>query len=216
MNTLHLGGQIYRNSLLDVPYTYEALTDILKSQKLKFSQLRSAEMFPAPSFTMTFYRFILKEDRIPTQAEFCVFFVEDEENKELIKNNMAKSRYKDLDKVVEGLKARAARTYPSLIRDLAFSIKVKEAGYETFWNPEVDVSCKADMVIKIDDQLYGIAMYTNTRRGTMCRSRKLGETEMPPELTKIELPINLSEGEKVGDFLLYGEKHINDLKALIA
>lgn len=215
MNTLKINGAIYRNSLLDIPCSYNELTEFLKQQKLSFDSTRTMEKFPAPSFTMTFYRFIMENDKIPTQTEFCEYFVNSVPNKEHI-TAKSKSWASSQSEIETGLKARAARTYPSLIRDLAFSMMLKDSGYDTFWNPEVDVDCKADMVINYNDTLYGIAMYTDTKLGNSNRARKLDETEMPSELTKIELPLNLSSGEKVGDFLMYGVRHKEKLLTMLA
>lgn len=216
MVTLKIDGHgIYRNSLYDVPFSYDEMVEVLKSQKLSFPPNKSAETFPAPSMSKTFYSFIFSLGKMPTQKEFCDYFLES--NKKDIEDKIAK-RYSTSNKedLLQGLFARAARTYPSLVRDLHFSMFLKNEGWDVLWNPIVDVDMKTDMVVNQDGKLYGVAMYTDTKRGMSCRARKLGETDMPKEFTKIELPLKLDDGQIVGNFKLYGPKQAKQLELLMA
>lgn len=211
---LKIGNRCYLNSLQSFGFTAKGLEEFMEKQRLFFhDRVEAAEYFPAPSMSKCFNHFVDVHKRFPTQMEFCdTFFLENHDSIEEIMKKNKKYHGIEFD-VWGGLRFRAERTYPSLVRDIHFAVYLKEHGYDVFWNSTVDVDYKMDVVVTIDKQPYGLALFTDTKRGNSNRARKITESSVPNGFIEIALPIKLrEEGYKVGDYFVYGKRQ--ELKML--
>lgn len=204
---IKINGKYFANSLPQFGFNRFELENFMKEQRLVFhGKIKEAEFFPAPSMSKCFNRFVDVHKRFPCQAEFCDTFLS-EHNAE-IQRVLSQSRYKGIEEtILTGLRYRAERAYPSLTRDIHFAIYLKDKGYDVFWNSNVDVNYKMDVVVTIDGQRYGLALFTDTRRGNSNRERKKTEASVPEGFIEIPIPLDMNEEcLKVGDYYLYGER----------
>lgn len=217
---IKIDGKRFPNMLEAFDFGTKELEMLMKAQgELVFGpRIRIAETFPAPSFTQTFHDMLLENQAMPTQTAFVNHYmkVNDAEIMARLRKSYRKAEEKDFQELLKkGLIYRARRTYPSLVRDVHFSMKLKELGWDVFWHPDVDVEYKIDLVVKNGDTLYGVALYTNTKNGVEQRARKNKEHSMPDMFVPVEFPIDLSDGQAVGDFLMYGPNQIESLSKLV-
>lgn len=134
-----------------------------------------------------FYRFVTREQRIPTQDEFLK-----EARREMQMNGF------DLDgqdpNYKQGLIARlTSRTYPSLIRDLHFCklLDVTLSQYfDILYNPALDLlGIDILMIPKYPDApYYGVCLFLNTKDGWRGLNRKRHYRKQYYNVKYIELP----------------------------
>jgi hypothetical protein len=119
--------------------------------------------------------------------------------------------------ILVGLKARIFRTYPSLVRDLHFSLFVKEnvEDAQILYNRKLDVEEGIDLLIKRDGIFYGINLYTDTPRAHIGRKKKANRHIQFENVEYIELPVEFNGSFKCGQFFLYGEKELTQIKKII-
>lgn len=106
----------YANHLDLFPLSVADIESQIVQFKLQFLNIRNPQVewkISFPIFLDSFYKFIYNKKRLPSQTEYFDYY---------IKNNRGWFQSNPLsDELLEGLKARLLRTYPSLIRDLHFA-----------------------------------------------------------------------------------------------
>lgn len=162
-----------------------------------------------PRFVDPFYRSVdtrtpLGRGRMATQQEYW----------ELYKLLYGKTYFnvKNFDdETLQFMNGRAYRTYPSLVRDLHFQLLLLEKHRDhVLYNTRLDSEVGIDILLKHNQKLYGIKLYTETERSL--RYKNLKDTERQQEYSNIEfitIPKKMSD-KKIGDFYLYGEEEYNN------
>ena len=165
------------------------------------------------AFIPSFYRFLLREKRIPNQEEFfneyyidCLLAGFDFDRKP--------ERYKI------GLKNRiCSRTYPSIIRDIHFckvlSEILPEKGYDVLYNSEIDIK-GIDVLIRErrTGKLIGVCLFIKTKNSIdQIEGHKACKRNYFKKVNFIELPIpcdSTSEG-----IWLYDKDSVEELLKIL-
>jgi hypothetical protein len=198
----------YPSFLAHLSLKSDEICEIIEKYPLEFPQVRNATVewgMTFPMFLYPFYKFIYQIKKIPTQKEFCDYYLS--ENKEFFDTNNFTAE------ITEGLKARLYRTYPSLIRDLHFSAYVKENfdTAEIIYNRKLDVEEGIDLLIIYDGKYWGINLYTDTKRAHDGREKKENRHTKFDNVIYVELPVEFKGSVKCGQFFLYGEKEYKQI-----
>lgn len=202
----------FENLLEKINLTSTQIEEIIFNYKLDFLNYRNYEVenkIKFPMFLECFYDNLLKNKTILNQDEFAMHYAR--LNLEWFKNQNFSND------ILSGLKARIFRTYPSLIRDLHFCLSLKEKNqYENvLYNIKLDVSHGIDVLIKKENKLFGVNLYTDTKNACDFRINKYKRHSVLPNIFYIELPVNFHGSKKCGDFFLYGEREMNLLSKII-
>ena len=202
----------YPDLLEEIALTSEEVFKIIEPFRLTFLQTRNRSVeweIGFPMFVNAFYNYILKHKTVPAQPiffDYYLFF------------NKAYFEEKKFDTtIIEGLKARVFRTYPSLVRDLFFNKYVKErfSGINVLYNITLDVAEGIDLMIEKGDSFHAVNLYTDTSRACDARNKKQYRHTPFLNVNYIELSVNFNGSLKCGDFFLYGNSEFLNLKKII-
>lgn len=202
----------YKNVLPHIKLTSDDIVNQIKKQKLVFNNAKSDFVewqLNLPIFARAFYIYVYKNNSMPTQEEFFDFYLKSNAGYFNI-NNFS-------DKTMTEIKARTFKTMPSLVRDLYFNKYVSEniCGYNVLYSLELDINDGIDLLLYNDKHVYGINLYTNTKRAKLCRKLKENRHELFDNVTYIEFPVEFKTSYKVGDYFLYGKHEFDNLLKLI-
>jgi hypothetical protein len=203
----------YPNFLDHLELNAEQIKRIIKEYNLQFLSIRDNNVewkIKFPTFLNSFYKWIYLNKVIPNQIEFFEFYLS--ENKVFFQTKNFSQE------VLEGLKARLFRTYPSLVRDVHFSAFVKEKldQYHVLYNRKLDVEEGIDLVISTTNKYYGINLYTDTKRAHIGREKKSNRHTPFENLIYVELPVDFKGSDKCGNFFLYGNNELDLIKINIS
>lgn len=201
----------FPNLLSDIMLTSADIAEQVKSVDYKTDPFicdLAEAAFPIET-VQVFYRFVTREQRIPTQEEFMK-----EARLEMMLNGF------DFDgqesSFRRGLAARlTSRTYPSLIRDVHFSKILEEKlskEYQVIYNPALDIM-GIDILLRPKNSTYkfGICLYLNTERGRSGLKRKKNYRRTFHKLKYVDMPKECPKNSNDGIWL-YEE---SDAKALL-
>ena len=79
----------------------------------------------------------------------------------------------------------------------------------------MDSNIGIDILIKYKDNLYGINLYTNTERAKFYRQKKYGRHSEVDNVKSIDIPVNFTKDNKLGDFYLYGKDQLEEIKKFL-
>lgn len=201
------------DNLLDKIYlTSNDIEETVRNYKLSFMQCRNHDVehkIQFPMFLNCFYENILINQKVLDQNDFANAYVK--LNLEWIKKQNFSND------IISGLKARIFRTYPSLVRDLHFSLMLKEScQYQNvIYDIKLDTVYGIDILIKQQEKLFGVNLYTNTKNANEFRNNKLKRHLRFEDVNYIELPVSFNGSNKCGDFYLYGIREFNLLMKII-
>ena len=189
--------ELSSNNVLDQILGYPLVFDNYKNDEVEWK-------VKLPMFLDSFYPFVLKLSKVPTQEELWVHYLT------LIPNEL-KNRGDDF---LRGIKARLYRSYPSLVRDLHFSLLLNESSKhsEIIYNRDLDVKCGIDVLVIFKGINYAINLFTPTKRAYIGRNKKTHRHSMYENIVDIELPVKFNDEHKHGDFFLYGNQEIIQLR----
>jgi len=182
----------------------------IKSMSLKFFSQKDDKMewkIKPPSFILSFYKFVYYHKRIPNQEEFWKFYYDEN------KKNFT-------DKIIQNLKAlqaRCYRAYPSIVRDIHFYYIMAESQLfeQVFYNPKIDIKYGIDFILRYKRRVYGVNCYINTVRSHKGRAKKQFRHGKVKNLIPIDLPVDFKGCKKCGQFYLYSQKELHQLKKLL-
>ena len=202
----------YKNVLPHIKLNSAEISNIIKNQHLKFYDIRNEDVewkLKLPMFAKSFYKFVYFKNDIPTQEDFFEYYVNDNYN--YFKENNFN------DEIMVAIKARAFRTLPSLIRDIHFNkyVENKMKKFNVLYSLDLDINDGIDLLLYNNEKMYAINLYTNTRNAKIGRECKKYRHEKFNNVEYIELPVNLDETHKLGNFYLYGETEYNNLIKII-
>ena len=198
----------YKDVLCHIHLTSEQMKERISNYHLTFSSVHNRTVewgMNLPMFARSFYGYIFKKNDVPTQEEFFDYYISF--------NHVFFSQSNFGEDIIEGLRARVYRTYPSLIRDVIFNKYVQEniVGYTTTYSLELDINEGIDLMLSKTQKHFAINLYTDTKRAYTGRAKKKFRHTLFDNVTYIEFPVVFENSHKVGDFFLYGEKEYNNL-----
>ena len=189
-------------------------TDITKTvvkYSLFFYEARNktAEWYISfPIFLVPFYKYLIEVNLIPAQEVFFDYYIS--ENTHFFKTNRFSQD------VLDGLKARIFRTYPSLVRDIHFAIYLKEQLQETIvYNIKLDVEEGIDILVVNKGIIWGVNLFAHTKKGIDSRAIKNHRHEKFSNVNYVDLPSDFKGSQKCCSFFLYGVPELQRLKQLI-
>lgn len=200
----------YPNLLDEVKLSYIDVEDQISDIGLFFDPHIDDEVedgLPLPPFINTFYEYVLKNQKLPKQYEWFLYYMENQKVKELINTESRK----------KGLMSRMFRVYPSLVRDIHFSLylKDKSKNCNVVYNIELDGEVGIDVLIEYKGNMYGINLYTDTKRAKYYRQKKYSRHENVTNVKTIDIPVKFTKENKLGDFYLYGKDQMEVIKKFL-
>src|SRR6218665_3423978 len=138
----------YDNLLDSITFNSEDIEKTILNYKLVFDQYKNEDVewrMKLPMFVDSFYAEVIKNQKVPSQNELFETYI----NQTSIQEILNKSPEKRAD-LTRGIKARLYRSYPSLVRDLHFSLFLKENAREStqiIYNIELDVTIGIDILV---------------------------------------------------------------------
>ena len=197
----------YPNLLNEIKLSSKDILNQIINYSLEFDSYKNKEVewgMKLPMFIDSFYPFVLKNNKIPTQNEFWDYYVKANNLTSMITS-------KDIER---GIKARLFRTYPSLVRDIHFStyLNEKSRNSKVIYNVELDVKLGIDILIVFKNKMYSINLFTDTKRAHFGREKKKNRHQAVKDITDIELPVKFKDSHKHGDFFMYGDSELLELR----
>lgn len=180
--------------------------------KLQFSGERNpktpqVENAPLPPFIQSFYYLFFKSLRIPTEKEFCDYYLE------LIGGSLngkvvIDGETYDLNPVIYRMK----RSYPSLLRDLHFLYLLEESGLfeEVEYSMHKDFYNGLDIKVRYSQKDYFVSLFIDSSRGTYYKARKRTRHDYT-EVNEIEFNVEFSTLKSFGSIYLLTPEHIKIL-----
>jgi hypothetical protein len=202
----------YPNLLDHLKIKSTDVLEIIKNYPLTFSQIKNDKVewgIKFPMFLTPFYKYVYINNKILTQNEFYEYYI--------FENQTFFYEKKFNDEILEGLKARLFRTYPSLIRDLHFNLYVKEKIQEALviYNRKLDVEEGIDQLLLYNNKFYAINLYTDTARAHIGRDKKVSRHTPFDNVEYIELPVSFKGSVKCGEFFLYGQTELLQITKIL-
>ncbi len=181
--------------------------------RLHFSRVKDADIewrFQPPPFVSSFLVLIEKEQKVPTQAEFCDHYVRS--NQGVLASEFAERWSSESTRIDKGLAliARLERAYPSFVRDLYFLALLRENGIFAEYRPVVDVENGVDLVVHARDITLFIHVFLATERAK--RGRALKDRRHVYAGNHVDIVIRPEECKKVGAFWLPSLVHVAQVK----
>lgn len=172
----------------------EELEKILSTYKITKSnrKVSTTENKSIP-FMLTTFRKLIIDDVPPTQYVFVSKF---------------KSDYPNLASVV-GLTSRLRVAYLSYIREYHLGYLLNKYFKNVVYDEQADLE-GVDYVVYYRRHKFSIHAYVNTRSGRYWRSVKNSRHNFVGR--HIDIPIDLKSGNRCGEFILYTDDMIKDLK----
>lgn len=195
------------NFLDKIYIDYKEIENQIRLYDLVFYKTRINEIeygMKLPMFNTSFYSYILKTNKIPTQEEYWFNYMYEEH--EFYDKLLS-------DEQMLGLKARVYRSYPSLVRDIHFAKTLKEISMfdDVYYNTELDTKYGIDIVVLKDNKLLGINLFTNTENSINARLKKKYRTKNSINFNCIDVPIDFKGSKICGSFFLYSEREIEKI-----
>ena len=181
--------------------------------KLSFPQERNKEVewgIKLPMFVDAFYSYLVQKQTIPNQEDSFRYYLE------FNKNYFSNLNRPDLE---SGIRARAFRTYPSLVRDIYFNKYIDErigTKCQVIYNTQLDIEEGIDLMIVTNKNNYGICFFTKTRRAYTGRIAKTNRHILFDNVKYVEMPVEFKGSVKAGDFFLYGETEFHELYNILS
>ena len=166
-----------------------------------------------PSIIYAFYSIIFNFNKMPSPAELLDEYYTLNAGELTVTADTVSYKNQSFRKM--DLDARILRTYPSLIRDYHFYLMLIEARCfdKVIYSCKNDIAGK-DLIVQHRGNEYVVSLFIKTRRSNFFKKiknsirHKYGKNE-------IQLPLDLSSAQKIGDFFVYSSSDIDILKHII-
>lgn len=171
----------------------EELEDAIAKLRISRAKVRNkvVENKSLPSMLLIF-RELIKDELPPTQSKFV---------------NTYKNRYPHLN--IRGMPSRLKRAYLSYVREYHLGYLLRLHFDKVIYDEQADMA-GVDYVIHYSGCKFNIHAYVNTDSGKYWRSIKNDRHIFKGR--HMDLPINLGEGKRCGELILYTDGMIADLK----
>ncbi|WP_312096084.1 hypothetical protein [Niallia sp.] len=161
-----------------------------KDDKIEF-----AASFPNMMYTL--WGYICTYRRFPTQSAFVNYY-------QLVHGETLKGYD------YTAIRARLLRAYPSLAREIHFFQLVKESNVfnDVSYCSYDDVEGGIDFKVTMGGNTYNVLCYVETPRALMFRKKKNFRHKKPIE-NSIDMPLDLSNGKKIGKWIVYDKAQVD-------
>lgn len=149
-----------------------------------------------PNMMYTLWGFICTYRRFPTQSAFVAYY-------QLVHQDALKG-YDET-----AVTARLLRSYPSLAREIHFFQLVKESNVfnDVSYCSYDDVEGGIDFKVTLGGKEYSILCYVQTQRSLWFRKKK-DFRHTNPIMNAIDMPLDLSKGKKIGNWIVYDKVQV--------
>ena len=72
-----------------------------------------------------------------------------------------------------GIKKRAYRTYPSLVRDIHYATFLKSINMNVIYSGALDRDEGIDLLLEVDRNLFALNLFTNTEKAKYWREKRI-------------------------------------------
>ena len=170
----------------------------LKEQKANVTRVEKEIKWP--KFVKYMWAYIFKNHGIPEQQVFYKGYLKCHE--EFIKKQKLTKKEED------GLEGRIYRAFTSLIRDVIFSLQLKEIltkhGVEVIYNVQLDLR-GVDILLIHDNKKYALELFVDTKNSRYWRKIKEGRNSKFDHVKHIEMPLPVGGRRKLNNIWMYGE-----------
>jgi len=177
----------------------------------RYWELKQVENRRIPPMMDILFQMVRQDKEIPTQKEFVLSYM-DSIDLPTIYSRVTKSKsnaHITLGQVRRGIIARAARSYPSLVRDLHLPIRLRELGYKAFYIKKYDIEYGIDIVLNYKDELYYIHCYVDSYRANYYRNIKDKRHPNTLKGKHLEAPMVIKRGDS--NLYLYPDDAIDTI-----
>ena len=193
------------------------LEKLLKESNYKGQRLVKdplVERSGIPSLMVHFMTHFIAENIIPTDEAFAESYLEehftplhDETNEFFMANNGRCPQ----PLWGEGIRARALRAYPSLIRDVHFYLLCQESKLfdKVVYSLEKDIK-GVDLEITQEGVCYSVSLFVQTNRSLHYKKMKYSRHDYS-ERNEICVALDFQKCLKAGDFFLYDSYHVRNV-----
>lgn len=198
----------YPNLLPQIQLSSAEIRSAISKYKVIFSQERNPKVewgVKLPMFVEAFYDFLVKRQSVPEQEAFYQYYLE-----------FNKPFFDSLNRpdLESGIKSRAYRAYPSLVRDICFNKYIDErigTKCQVVYNTKLDIEEGVDLMIVTNRNNYGICFFTKTKRAEQGRKAKENRHTLFDNVRYVEMPLKFKGKGKKDAIFLYGEKEYAEL-----
>ena len=173
------------------------------------------ENFQLPPIALVFYSYIFETNAIPSDLGLVEEYFK-QPYFEYVPDGKVEVDYDGHNGIlsVDGVIGRVLRTYPSLVRDLHFYLLVKESGlFEAVrYSFKADYYDKIDLKVQYGGKWFNIGLMLGSKRSLGYKLKKVFRHK---PVDTIDMELNKSDADMVGDFMLYTPTHINKLLHII-
>jgi hypothetical protein len=182
-------------SSLDIIKTLEAESPTFINERVNIVEFAAG----FPNMMYTLWGYICTYRRFPTQSAFVSYY-------HLVHHEALKG----YDKTA--VTARLLRSYPSLAREIHFFQLVKESNLfiDVSYCSYDDVEGGIDFKVVLGGKEYNILCYVETQRSLWFRKKK-DFRHKNPIMNAIEMPLNLSKGTRIGNWIVYDKLQVDIL-----
>lgn len=169
------------------------LEDVLSTYKISKSKHSNSNIDNKSLPDMLkIFRGLIKDGIPPTQEEFI---------------NEFKKQKPDLK--LRGIVSRLKKAYLSFIREYHLGFLLIEHFHKVKYDEQIDIA-GVDYVIYYKKHRFNLHAFVNTKGGRYWRAVKNNRHKFYGK--HVDLPMTLSSGTRVGDFIFYNDTHMKRLK----
>lgn len=161
-----------------------------------------------PPFALPFYYHLFSQRCIPTEDELYDRYLSF--SGKLTKDD--RIAIDDETYLVDGVKARLLRTYPSLIRDFHFYLLLNESGKfeKVTYSLSEDYYRGLDLCVYLSGKAFHLSLFIKTRRSGLFKKKKVFRHDYK-DVTEIELALDFKSLTKHGEIALCTVSHVEDV-----
>ncbi|MCR2820576.1 hypothetical protein [Lederbergia panacisoli] len=182
-----------------VPISSHHIIDAITSESPQFiaekdNKIEFARSFPNMMYTL--WGYICTYRTFPSQHTFVSYY--------FLVHFEALKGYDET-----AVTARLFRSYPSLAREIHFFQLVRESNIfdDVSYCSYDDVNCGIDFKVMLGGNEYNILCYVETQRSLWFRKKK-DFRHKNPIMNAIEMPLDLSKGKKIGNWIVYDNAQV--------
>lgn len=189
-------------------YNYSDIYEAVKGASAGKNSL--AESIHFPPINIVFYAYIFLEGKVPSPIELIGSYYGYYKNELILDGDIVKYAGDSIKKI--DIDARLLRTYPSLVRDIHFYLLLVESEIfdEVRYSTTADLKGK-DIIVKLGDKTAAISLMVGTNRSRKYKRIK-NAYRHSYDLPEIVLQLDLSSAAACGDFLIYRESDVHEIK----
>jgi len=172
-------------------------------------ELKQIERRRIPSMMEVLFKMVHSEKEIPTQKEFLLTYISSITLPTIHASVSKSSPDITLGQVRRAIIARAARAYPSLVRDIHLPIRLRELGYRAFYIKKYDIEYGIDIVLNYKNDIYYIHCFVDSYRANFYR--KIKDKRHPNTLKgkHLDAPMVIKRGDS--NLYLYPDEAISSI-----